>query len=119
MQLCVGKEFFKKQADSPIDSRRELQLRKTAITFPNKLYTQNGEKIYKSIVTFFQGVVPFKDAYVDAIFNVSECFLYFFKDSISFLVRSRTMIKVVVCVVTFFCGCRTDWGAISAISWLS
>ena len=46
-----------------------------------------------------------------------ELFLHFFKDRFNLLVWP--CIEAVVHVVTMLPGCRTDWGAISAISRLN
>ena len=67
------------------------------------------------VVTFQKLLVPFED--VDVILHLSELFLHFLKDRLNLLVWP--CIEAVVHVVTMLCGCRTDWGAISAISWLS
>ena len=69
----------------------------------------------KTDLTRHSRLVPFED--VDVILQSSELFLYFLKNSFNLLVWP--CIEAVVDVITMLCGCRTDWGTINIIFWLS
>jgi len=75
---------------------------------------KNSSLSSETVLTVHNRLVPFQD--VDVILQLSELCLHFLKNSFDLLVWP--CVEAVVDVIAMLCGGRTDWGAISVISWL-
>ena len=85
------------------------------LLIPNVLESmKNSSLSSETVLTVHNRLVPFQD--VDVILQLSELCLHFLKNSFDLLVWP--CVEAVVDVIAMLCGGRTDWGAISVISWL-